>query len=325
MNNDKPEPVSRASGRFAKWVKRLLIVAGTAAVVLVATGCVYNAIASKRLAREISETPREPETGTVKGIGPLSLNHASRRGVLLLHGYIGSPKDFGDLPNALRAAGFRVSAPLLPGHGTKPTDMKPLKVEELMSAVREAYLTLRRECDSVAIVGFSMGGSLAIQLVRDPELPLPEALVLASPHFGVTYRWYGILPPETWARMCAPLIPNLIKGKAFVMLNRREAVDEIYSYDIVPTRSAVMLNTLAHEVRKAPLRMPAEDVLVVYSAGDHAASPSGTRKVVKRWGLLETSQLVLTRSNHHIFHDYDREAVIENIVDFLSERRVSRE
>ena len=325
MNNDKSEPVRSVSAMFARWAKRLLIAAGAAAVVLVATGCVYNAIASKRLAREISETPRDPETGIVRGIEPLSLNPTSRRGVLLLHGYIGSPKDFGDLPNKLAAEGFRVHAPLLPGHGTKPTDMKSLAAEDLMAAAREAYLTLRRECDSVAIVGFSMGGSLAVQLIRDPELPLPEALVLTSPHFGVTYRWYGILPPETWARICAPLIPNLIKGKAFVMLNRREAAEKIYSYDVVPTQSAVMLNALAHEARKAPLRIPVEDVLVVYSTGDRAASPSRTRKVVKRWGLPETSQVVLSRSNHHIFHDYDEETVIENIVESLSVRPVAGE
>jgi len=306
--------------KLIKWSGRLLAAGLVLVVVLFGAGCIYNVAASRRLAREIAETPRDPETGFVEGITPLDLSRGERKGVLLLHGFIGSPRDFGELPHELAAAGYRVSAPLLPGHGTRPTDMETVGADQLAEAVSRAYTDLRRQCDAVAVVGFSMGGTLAVRLVRDTQAPPPEALVLASPYFGVTYRWYAVLTPETWTRVIAPFVRYLIKGKTFVMVHRREALQDIYSYQVVPTRAVLALDRLARDVRANPPATLPASTLLIYSTADGASAPGRTREMADRWGLPASSQLVLSRSNHHVFHDHERRTVISKVVEFIAGR-----
>lgn len=303
-----------------KLVVMMLVAAAVVAGMVCVSGCVYNMMASRALAREIAETPRDPKTGIAIGAEPIELGRGSRKGVLLVHGYVGSPKDFGKLPQILAGAGYRVSAPLLPGHGTRPTDMEALTADELFDAVCRAYAGLRSECEKVAVVGFSMGSTLAVRLVRDGQAKPPDALVLASAHFGVTYRWYAVLKPETWARLTAPFVPYLIKGTRFVMVNRREAMGDLYSYRVVPVSSVLMLNRMVADVHaRSPSPLP-QDTLMIHAKGDRASSPGCARKFADRMGIPKTARLVLIESNHHIFHDYEREKVIGAVLRFIRER-----
>src|SRR6267378_6000349 len=74
-------------------------------------------------------------------------------GVLLLHGLTGTPVDMHYMKNALVADGYTVSVPLLPGRGTRPSDMDALSWEDWMSAALAAYDDLAREHDDVIVGG----------------------------------------------------------------------------------------------------------------------------------------------------------------------------
>ena len=50
-------------------------------------------------------------------------------GVLLVHGYTGSPASMRPWAEYLNQRGFTVRVPLLPGHGTKPEDLNEVKWE----------------------------------------------------------------------------------------------------------------------------------------------------------------------------------------------------
>ena len=51
-------------------------------------------------------------------------------GVLLVHGYTGSPASMRPWAEYLNQRGFTVRVPLLPGHGTKPEDLNEVKWEQ---------------------------------------------------------------------------------------------------------------------------------------------------------------------------------------------------
>lgn len=167
-----------------------LIAAG---LLIAGVPAIWHLVTSNHEFLEVTLTPRDEKTGIVHGAEELSLAPAaaSGRAVLLIHGLYGSPADFGDLPQQLAADGFAVHAPLLPGHGRKPDDLDAVWADSYRKAVRAAYDELAAKHGKVAIVGGSMGATLA--LLQAAEKP-PSALVLVSPYLGhlATPSWCPI-------------------------------------------------------------------------------------------------------------------------------------
>lgn len=104
----------------------------------------------------------------------------SRRvGALLLHGFMGTPRELRPLGRALAADGVRAVAPLLPGFGPQIADLARTTAADWMTAVNTAWTTLRAESDRTVLVGFSFGAALALQAAANAE---PNALILISPY-----------------------------------------------------------------------------------------------------------------------------------------------
>src|SRR2546423_12898802 len=82
--------------------------------------------------------------------------------VLLLHGLTGTPVDMLYMKHALVAEGYTVSAPLLPGRGTKPSDMFNLSWEDWMSSALTAYDELASEHENVVVGGLSAGATMSL-------------------------------------------------------------------------------------------------------------------------------------------------------------------
>ncbi len=305
--------------RSGRWNRRLLIGVAAFFCLLSVAGCTYHWIAAKALEREVNTAARNPETGILLGAEPITLG-SGYKGVLLLHGFVGSPKDFGGLSQRLADAGYLVHAPLLPGHGTRPQDLLVEDPDTWFAAAEEAYRDLRSRCNWVAVVGFSMGGTLAVGLFAESETRQPDALVLACPFLGATRRWYAVLPLETWNRLLMPVFPYVVKGTAFVQINRQEGASEIISYRTIPTYAIDCLSRAAARVRRAQWRMHPGRTLLLYSTHDGAASPRRIRKIADRWGIPDASRVVLTNSNHHIFWDHDCEQAIDAVMKFLDEK-----
>ena len=128
--------------------------------------------AGSGIGRYRDERPREPEKLTV----------------LLLHGWAGTAElNWSHVYEPLVAAGYRVLAPDLPGHGRGARDI-PFTFE----GVADAAASLVREsgAEKVVVAGHSMGGSIALNLaVRHPDQV--RGLVLMA----TQENWPGI-PPD---------------------------------------------------------------------------------------------------------------------------------
>ena len=68
-------------------------------------------------------------------------------GVVMSHGFTGSPHSLRPWARYLAGEGFAVRLPLLPGHGTSWQDMATRHWQEWHNAVDAAYLELQAECD----------------------------------------------------------------------------------------------------------------------------------------------------------------------------------
>lgn len=111
--------------------------------------------------------------------------------LLLLHGFAGAPGEMRPLGQALLNRGFSLQAPLLPGHGENLEAMRDILLQDWLDAVRLSYQSLRRDDSPVALVGFCLGGALALYLagllnpraiccLATPAGPLPDAAFPAT-------------------------------------------------------------------------------------------------------------------------------------------------
>lgn len=126
----------------------------------------------------------------------------ARRGVLLVHGLSDSPYHMRHLAAFFQRNGWRVMAPLLPGHGTRPGDLLHIRWQEWAQTVAWGAEQLAGEVDELYLAGYSAGAALSLlQASRDARV---RGLFLFSPALEITrraayanlHRLYSWLKPE---------------------------------------------------------------------------------------------------------------------------------
>ena len=230
------------------------------------------------------------------------------RAALLIHGFASTPPELRRLGDVLAANGFRCQAPVLPGHGTTPHDLERTRWQDWAACVETAFDDLAAETDDVMVVGQSMGGTLALHLAAH-DLRVRAVATLAAP---------------VW--LSGPLAPLLPLLKRVVRWHRAgddvdlwhpEAVEELHSYGIRPTRSIDELRRLCAVVRNelAEIRAP---VLVIHGERDRSIDPRCAREITRRLvGSAHVELELLPRSGHAISVDVDRDSVNAQILQWF--------
>jgi carboxylesterase len=228
------------------------------------------------------------------------------RGALVLHGFTGNPQSMRGLALAMTDAGFTVELPLLPGHGTDVSDMVPTRWSQWCEAALDAYTALAARCDAVAVIGLSMGGSLAVWLAEHhPEI---AALSLVNPL---------VTPPDA---ATTDFIQAMIDGGDEVApgigsdIALEGAVES--AYPELPLRAALSLFEGVAEV-EALLGSVTCPVLLFSSTQDHVVDPKSS-EVLKAGAKGPVEQVVLERSYHVATLDFDKDEIEARTVEFLT-------
>lgn len=91
-------------------------------------------------------------------------------GCLVLHGFGGDVKEVAPLAARLTDCGYKVLCPTLKGHTGRREDLLGVSYLDWIISAEEGLLSLLAVCDVVYIIGFSMGGLLAINLALKHNL-----------------------------------------------------------------------------------------------------------------------------------------------------------
>ncbi len=183
--------------------------------------------------------------------------------VLVLHGFTSHPiLTMGPLSETLRKAGFNVAQPTLPGHGTRPENLRGVRWQDWLQTARAAYLTLP---EPRAVVGLSMGGLLAGWLAAEHKT---AALVALAPALGLKNRTASLAP---WL--------HFIKPWAFSTDPAEEAKRRAKSpnYPNFPTRALAQLIALQQRVPELLPRVWAP-ALVLEATQDDTVPKAAVRR-----------------------------------------------
>jgi carboxylesterase len=231
-------------------------------------------------------------------------------GVVLVHGFTGSPWEVRYLGTQLAACGYTVRAPLLPGHGTSLADLDQTHWEDWAEAVERAVDALRIRCTRVAVVGQSLGGLLALHLASHRKDVMCVAS-LAAPLWleGLSAR------AARWTRPGGPLarvrtLPKL--GGSDVRDARSKAENPCYPG--VPTRALAQLVTFMTVADEA-LPAVSQPVLVLHATQDHTAPVACAQRIAERTHARRVR--ILPRSYHLIAVDVERDIVAAEVASFL--------
>lgn len=136
---------------------------------------------------------QEINANTPFEVQPLKSNSPTK-GVILVHGLGDSPYSFVDVAPLLAEQGFLVRTILLPGHGSKPTDLLWAKNNNWVEVLAHHTKLLQAEVDEVWLGGFSTGGNLVTSHALDNESI--KGLILFSPAYEPRSR---LLPLASFA------------------------------------------------------------------------------------------------------------------------------
>ena len=231
-----------------------------------------------------------------------------RTGVLLVHGFTGTPMSMRPWGEHLAAEGFAVRCPLLPGHGTRWQDCNVSTHDQWTTAVEQAFDALAAECDRVFVAGLSMGGTLATRLaeVRPDDV---AGLVLVNP---------ALLTQRLDAKLL-PLIARLTGSWAPIASDiKKPGITEL-AYPKLPTRAMMQLRQLWAATR-ADLGRVTAPVIVFHSVEDHVVEPVNSTILLAGVGSTDTTEVLLEDSYHVATLDNDAPTIFAGSADWIRER-----
>ncbi|MFF1352494.1 alpha/beta hydrolase [Streptomyces sp. NPDC058297] len=226
-------------------------------------------------------------------------------GVLLCHGFTGSPQSLRPWAEYLAARGLTVSLPLLPGHGTRWEDMQVTGWQDWYAEVDRALRELLDRCSQVFVFGLSMGAALALRLAAKHGDEV-AGLVLVNPGNKV----HGL------AARALPVARHLVRStKGIASDIAKEGSSEI-GYDRVPLHAAHSLRNFFRIVDRE-LPQVTQPLVVLHSTQDHVVPPVDSARVLGRISSTDVKEILLEQSYHVATLDHDADRIFDESYAFI--------
>ncbi|MCX8033437.1 MAG: alpha/beta fold hydrolase [Thermoleophilia bacterium] len=226
-------------------------------------------------------------------------------GLLVLHGFTGSPRSMQELALRVAGEGYTVALPLLAGHGSTPLAMEKARWSDWTADAEQALSWLERRTGRMYVCGLSMGGTLALWLAeRHPELAGVITINALIRH-----------PQEPFMRILGRIgIPRWTKG---VRNDIKKPGEDEMAYERVPIRAARELALLVRAVRRdlAAVSCP---ILIFSSPEDHVVPPQNQQEIYETVSSQIKKLIELPNSYHVATMDNDKELIFSEVLKFMA-------
>jgi carboxylesterase len=210
-------------------------------------------------------------------------------GVLLIHGFTGTPFEMRAPAEYLASQGHTVLAIRLAGHATQPEDLARARMRDWLASVEDGLCLLKPSVERIFLMGLSLGGVLS--LITAARFPLAGAITMSTP-----YQLSVPKSPPDWR-------------------NPHAAKDHV-AYADTPTLAVIqVLEALALMRTSLPeVKIP---VLLVHSKADQTALPESMPRIFAALGSADKHMLWVENSGHNIPREPDRQVVFAAAAQFI--------
>lgn len=233
-----------------------------------------------------------------------------RVGVLLSHGFTGSPASMVPWGRHLAGQGFSVAVPRLPGHGTTWQEMNRTGWQDWYGELERAFEKLAAGCDRVVVGGLSMGGGLVLKLAADHGRDVAGVMLVNA-----------AVASSNKQLLAVPLLKRVVPSMPGIVNDIKKPGQDEHGYDRIPLRALGSMLAGWKAVREDLPKVTAP-IIHFRSAEDHVVDPSSSQIIASRVSSREVRERVLENSYHVATLDNDAPAIFEESVEFI--RRVAR-
>ena len=226
-------------------------------------------------------------------------------GILMVHGFTGSPASMRPIGEGLTAAGLSVEGVRLPGHGTDVEDLRSRRWTEWVDAAAAGLDALRDRCRTIVTFGQSMGASVVLSLVA------------SRPH---EVAGIALTNPYVFDRrlLAVPIGSRFLKDVKGVANDIAKPDQDERGDTVMPVPALVQMAAMMRHVRAAlpEIRTP---IVVFRSRTDHVIPRSNAEKVLERIGSRRRELVLCPNSYHVVTLDFDAPLVQERVLRFAHE------
>ncbi|WP_030783722.1 alpha/beta hydrolase [Streptomyces sp. NRRL S-920] len=226
-------------------------------------------------------------------------------GVLLCHGFTGSPQSLRPWAEYLAERGLTVSLPLLPGHGTRWEDMQATGWQDWYAEVERELRGLLERCTRVFVFGLSMGGTLTLRLAAKHGDAI-SGIVLVNP----ANKLHGLSP------YALPVARHFVRTTKGIASDIAKPGSVEIGYDRVPLHAAHSMRVFFRMV-DGELPQVTQPLLLLHSPRDHVVPPADSARVLSRVSSRDVTEILLEQSYHVATLDHDADRIFEESYAFI--------
>ncbi|HEY2959578.1 MAG TPA: alpha/beta fold hydrolase [Actinomycetota bacterium] len=226
-------------------------------------------------------------------------------GVLLLHGFTGSPQGLRLWGEALHRGGLTVHCPLLPGHGTHWRDLAITAYPAWEEASLAGLSLLTERCEQVVVCSLSFGGALALHLAAQRPHEV-QGVVAVNPWLYLNDRRLALLP----------VLKHVVPTARGIGSDIADSPLRELAYKRVPLKALAAARALQALVT-AELGKVAQPLLIYVSRQDHVVPPGNTTFIAERAASTDVEVVWLERSYHVATLDCERDLIFDGSLAFV--------
>ena len=235
----------------------------------------------------------------------------SRTGVLLVHGFTGTPKEMRWLGEYLhKQHNYSVLGVRLSGHATKPEDMIRCSYTDWIASVEDGYALLSNSVDSVIVMGLSMGGILS--LTTSAYLPFKGVVAMSTPYQLPNDPRLKLIK---WLSKIIRYVPKSKDEPGHSWFDKTAFKTHV-SYEKNPLHAIGEINKLIGHMHVAlpKINVP---ILLIHSKNDDYVIKDSMPRIHAQLTTTQKEMVWIEGSGHVITNDAQREKVGQIVLDFV--------